>query len=236
MKFPFPLPPREGAALKCPHCRVAFSDYWNEVPLGEDGPSKQKAVLRTTTCPSCRRLVLILRQDEYVEGTHEGRKILHTIVVDRMVWPKAPARDPLPPEVPSPYAADYREACLVVTDSPKASAALSRRCLQQLLREVARVKPGDLDKEIQQILDAKTLPTHLAEAIDAVRTLGNFAAHPIKSQHTGEIVDVEPGEAEWLLDTLEGLFDFYFVQPAILQLKRDALNKKLTEAGKPPLK
>jgi hypothetical protein len=29
-----------------------------------------------------------------------------------------------------------------------------------------------------------------------VRTIGNFAAHPIKSTSTGTIVDVEPGEAE----------------------------------------
>ena len=63
-----------------------------------------------------------------------------------------------------------------------------------------------------------------------------FAAHPIKSAHTGEVIEVEPGEAEWLLETLEGFFDFYFVQPAKLEKKRDALNKKLEEAGKPQLK
>ena len=33
-----------------------------------------------------------------------------------------------------------------------------------------------------------------------------------------------------------GFFDFYFVQPAKLEKKRDALNKKLEEAGKPQLK
>ena len=224
--------------MKCPHCRVAFSDYWDELRLGCDGPSQQKAVLRKTACPSCRRLILVLRREEYFErpGPEGVGTIRRTVEVDRMVWPKAPTRDPLPPEVPPLYAADHREACLVVTDSPRASAALSRRCLQRLLREVAQVRPGDLVNEIQQVLDARTLPTQLAEAIDAVRIVGNFGAHPIKSQNTGEIVAVEPGEAEWLLDTLEGLFDFYFVQPATLQRKRDALNKKLTEAGKPPLK
>jgi hypothetical protein len=77
---------------------------------------------------------------------------------------------------------------------------------------------------------------YLAEAVDAVRVIGNFAAHPIKSKSTGEIVDVEAGEAEWLLDTLEGMFDFYFVQPLLLQKKKDARNKKLAEVGKPPLK
>ena len=50
------------------------------------------------------------------------------------------------------------------------------------------------------------------------------------------MVDVKLGEAEWNLDVLEGLFDFYFVQPAILKKKREALNKKVADAGKPPMK
>jgi hypothetical protein len=69
-----------------------------------------------------------------------------------------------------------------------------------------------------------------------VRLIGNFAAHPIKSKSSGEIVDVEPGEAEWNLDVLESMFDFYFVQPQVLAQKKTALNKKLSDAGKPLMK
>ena len=47
---------------------------------------------------------------------------------------------------------------------------------------------------------------------------------------------MEPGETDWLLDVLEGLFDFYFVLPARTKSRRAALDKKLAEAGKPPLK
>jgi hypothetical protein len=36
------------------------------------------------------------------------------------------------------------------------------------------------------------------ESIDAVRNIGNFAAHPQKSTATGEILEVEFGESEWL--------------------------------------
>jgi hypothetical protein len=139
-------------------------------------------------------------------------------------------------DVPEQFAVDYKEACLVLADSPKASAALGRRCLQNILREAAEVKPSDLSKEIDEVIASKGLPSHLRDAIDAVRNIGNFAAHPIKSTNTGEIVEVEPGEAEWLLDTVEGLMDFYFVQPAETRRKRDALNKKLVDANKPPLK
>jgi hypothetical protein len=138
------------------------------------------------------------------------------------------------PEIPDPFRADFLEACAVLKDSPKASAAISRRCLQMILRDVAKVKHADLSREIDEALP--TLPSMLAESVDAIRNLGNFAAHPIKSSNTGEIIPVEPGEAEWLLDVLEGLFDFYFVQPAILKKKRDELNKKLADAKKPPMK
>ncbi|MCH7575862.1 MAG: DUF4145 domain-containing protein [Candidatus Marinimicrobia bacterium] len=146
------------------------------------------------------------------------------------------SREPIGPEIPEDISADYYEACMVLDDSPKASAALSRRCLQHLLREHANVSPGNLADEIQQVIDSNQLPSHLAESIDAIRNLGNFAAHPIKSSNTGEILPVEPGESEWNLDVLESLFDFYFVQPAILKSKRAALNAKLVEANKPEMK
>ena len=159
-------------------------------------------------------------------------------VVNRtmMVWPKGASRTPVPVEVPSEIVEDYKELRLVLSDSPKASGALSRRCLQNLLRRAAGIKAGDLSSEIQQVLDSGRLPTPIAENIDAVRNIGNFAAHPNKSKSTGEVLPVEPGEAEWNLDVLESLFDFYFVQPARAKAKRDALNKKLVDAGKPPLK
>jgi hypothetical protein len=153
-----------------------------------------------------------------------------------MLYPKGVSRAPISKYVPDMFAEDYKEACLVLADSPKASAALSRRCLQLILRDVAKVKPQDLSKEIQEVLSSKVLPTHLADAIDAVRNIGNFAAHPLKSTSSGEVLPVEPGEAEWSLDVLEGLFDFYFVQPATLKAKKAALDQKLAAAGKPPTK
>ena len=76
----------------------------------------------------------------------------------------------------------------------------------------------------------------MANAIDAIRNFGNLPANPLKFQVTGEIVDVEPGEAQWCLEVLEMLFDFYFVQPAEFQRRKNALNQKLTNLGKPPMK
>ena len=141
----------------------------------------------------------------------------------------------MPSEVLADLAADYSEACLVLPDSEKASAALCRRCLQNLLRQKAGIRLGDLAGEIQAVLDSRQLPAHLAEELDAVRNIGNFAAHPLKATNPAEIVAVEPHEAEWSLNILESLFDFYFDHPARAKAKRDALNAKLQNMGRPPM-
>ncbi len=152
-----------------------------------------------------------------------------------LVWPRATSRSPLPQSVPQVFAEDYLEACNVLTESPKASAALSRRCLQSILRDVAGVRSGNLLNEIQSAIDSNTLPSDISQSLDFIRSIGNFAAHPTKSESTGEIVPVEPGEAEWCLDVLEMLFDFYFVRPEIIQHKREAINRKLVDAGRRPI-
>lgn len=113
---------------------------------------------------------------------------------------------------------------------------LGRRTLQAILKDQANATGKNLYQEIQSVLDSKQLPSHVSEVLHAVREVGNFAAHPIKSTSTGEVVDVEPGEADWNLDVLESLFDFYFVQPALTAKRKADFNKKLTDSNKQPLK
>lgn len=210
--------------MKCPHCLENFHEKWDEGNFGSDETSFWSS--RYCICPSCRRIVIQLMEQK--NGTSR--------VILRWAYPKGISRSPIPEEVDDPVVvSDYQEACLVLADSSKASAALSRRCLQRILREKAKVQPADLSDEIQEVIDTNKLPTDLADNLDYIRNVGNFAAHPIKSKNSGEVVDVEPGEAEWNLDVLEELIDFYFVRPARAKKKREALNSKLKDAGKPEL-
>lgn len=222
--------------MKCPHCRVEFYNRDESTVLGEDADGHWKVV--HTKCPACSRFIIRLVNGDAIQVQTPRGFAIPDVTETKvfLVRPKTSSRPPCPTEVPKEIATYYEQACLVLSDSPEASAALSRKCLQHILREVAHVKPSDLAKEIQEVLDRNTLPSYIASGIDAVRNIGNFAAHPLKSQRTGEIISVEQGEAEWNLDILETLFDFYYVQPAILQQKREALNQKLKEAGKPPMK
>ena len=222
----------------CPHCRIAFHDSPVVKRFSED--SEGQWAIRSRVCPTCQKTIVQLELYLQSGGSSSGgvsvKNYYETPSKSLLLWPKGSTRPPCPVEVPGLFAEDYKEACIVLPDSPKASAALSRRCLQNILREIAKVKPADLANEIQQVIDSKALPSHLSESIDAIRINGNFATHPLKSTRSGEILEVVPGEAEWNLDVLEGLFDFYFVQPALTKKKRAALDAKLGEAGKPPMK
>ena len=228
--------------MKCSHCLVEFHANREIVNLGKDIEGTWGIEKYDCPNPNCRKLNFFLINGEieyhrggyyYISTDEIGSDIIYS---RKLVRPKGTNRTPVPIEVPKEFSDDYTEACIVINDSPKASSALSRRCLQHLLREKANIKKGDLANEIQQVIDNGNLPSHISECIDDIRNIGNYAAHPMKSQTTGEIVDVEPGEAEWNLDVLEMLFDFYFVQPEKIKLKRDALNLKLKDIGKPNLK
>jgi hypothetical protein len=152
-----------------------------------------------------------------------------------LVRPKTILREPPPPKVPGDIANDYLGAAAVLADSPKASAALSRRCLQHFFHKVVGVKKADLAREIDEVMASGVLPSNIADELDKIRIVGNFAAHLNKATATGIILDVEPGEAEWNLEVLQDLFDFYYVRLERSKQLKDDINKKLTAAGKQPI-
>lgn len=225
--------------MKCPHCRTAFNldnARPDEVALGEDKDFIWRA--GSVKCPDCERLIIHLfygPPQTVQSGGGYSRRIDPDRLELRQVQPLGVVR-PLSPDVPSTYADPFQRAVRVMSLAHDASAALSRRLLQDLIRQEAGITKRNLNDEIEALLESNVLPSDLAGDVDAVRTVGNFAAHPIKSQSTGQVVDVEPGEAEWLIEVLEELFDFYFVRPKERQRRRDKLNVKLTDAGTPELK
>jgi hypothetical protein len=218
----------------CPHCNIGVSMDFEEGFTGVEEESVDSGYeIAIDQCPECDKLIVILRRGRVSSGGL-GRT-MEVIKSETLIYP-AYDTYAVAPEVPQKYQTDFLEASQVLRISPKASAALSRRLLQRILREEFQIHAKDLFQEIDQFIARKDTPGYLAEAVDAIRNVGNFAAHPLKSSNTGEIVDVEPGEADWLLEVLDSLFDYTFVQPMRLEKRRQALNAKLQSLGKPPMK
>lgn len=199
-----------NTTARCPHCLTTVRFEYAKMEAGSnyigdvgsvylDAPSQQdksteKLILTASACPECGKLVLTIANRQ-----HDGMGL--TIAQGLFIaWPRQKAR-PVPEEVPDHIAADYNEAALVLSLSPKASAALSRRCLQAVLREAGDAHQYNLSDQIDAVMP--TLPSYIGESIDAIRKIGNFAAHPMKDKASGQIVEVEPGEAEWTLDVLD---------------------------------
>jgi hypothetical protein len=219
--------------LKCPHCDTAINLQVETTTTWEAKDYEESHMGYNVSCghcPQCQEFIVLLNRGSSFTGI-----AIEELKDETVLYPKFPARK-IEPEVPDRYRKDFSEACSVLQVSPKASAALSRRILQDVLIEKFEIKHRSLDKQIDEFISGKDIPSYLVQAIDAIRHIGNFAAHPLKDTNTGEIVEVESGEAEWLLEVLESLFDFAFVQPIRLGKKKSALNQKLQSMGKPPMK
>ncbi len=226
--------------MKCPHCQVAIHKSLTATGIANEPLVRMTNAPHTIIappriwqaahqrCPECYGSIIFLIE------TVVGQENVHGSNKEIPVYPRPRARH-VPADVIDPYRQEFIESSLVLADSEKASAALSRRCLQTLLRDKAGVKPSDLSNEIDEFIGSGKVPSDVEQSLHAVRNIGNFAAHPIKSKSTGTILEVEPGEAEWNLDVLERLFDYFFVGPAITARRKAELNKKLVDAGKPPL-
>ena len=163
----------------------------------------------SSRCPSCNKPVV---SAEIMDYDSTEFKLVYPYMQSRFV----------PEEVPKDIKNDFLEATAVLPISEKASAALSRRCLQNILIDRG-AKKDTLNNQIEWALPS--LPSYLRDNLHTVRNIGNFAAHPIKSENTGIIAEVEPQEAEWNF-VLEQLFDFYYVQPEKARKMREKIEIK----------
>ena len=134
--------------MKCPHCLDNFHDEEAHKYIGQDVDGTWS--ISSRNCASCNRLILFLVLSNRWHGNAQQPIEIRT---QRLIRPPGTSRPPCPSQVHGHIAEDYSEACIVLPDSAKASAALSRRCLQNLLREKAGVKHGNLAEEIQEVIN-----------------------------------------------------------------------------------
>lgn len=109
--------------------------------------------------------------------------------------------------IPEAIRSDYEEAYSIVDLSPKASATLSRRCLQGMIRDFWKIQESNLSKSINQ-LEGK-IPAQQWRVLDGVRRIGNIGAHMEKD--ISLIIDIEPDEATRLLKLIEHLLEQWYI-------------------------
>ena len=196
----------------CPHCERAVTISDERFSTGrhtlwiQNAEGRRSFVTTFIVCPNqeCRRFTLtaaLFDSDQLPGGERLKAKLQEWNLI-----PLSKAKT-FPIYIPQAIRDDYREACLIRDLSPKASATLSRRGLQGILRDFWEIKPGRLVDEIEQFKDKVDRLTW--DAIQAVRKIGNVGAH--MESDINLIVDVDPDEAELLIGLVETLLREWYI-------------------------
>lgn len=199
------------AGFQCPYCSMIMpisdgtlqkhkTSFESENGLvWVSGSSRKNSVscleISFYKCPNCNQYT--------IKATGIGDKIDD---VNIPIRPISSAKQ-FPDYIPEGIRQDYEEACAIVSISPKASATLSRRCLQGMIRDYWKIEKKSLYEEISALKNH--IPADLWSSIDALRQLGNIGAHMEKD--TNVIVDIDPNEADSLIKLIELLMKEWYI-------------------------
>jgi len=199
----------------CPYCgqpttvtEPNYDSEWRPIDIAATRLSYRSRTgvgYEAISCPNpdCKRLSLKIRLTKSDDTRpYQERSEISTW----SLLPESSAK-PQPEYIPMQIRQDYTEACRILNLSPKASATLSRRCLQGAIRDFHKISKPTLAQEIEE-LEGKVSQAEW-DAIDAVRSVGNIGAHMEKDVNV--IVDVDPDEADLLIQLIEDLFKDWYV-------------------------
>ncbi|WP_445766511.1 DUF4145 domain-containing protein [Rheinheimera sp.] len=197
----------------CPYCdkgaTITSSNFSGKLHVIDKCSKDEQIAIHTAviTCPNsdCKEYAIDAKLFlwRYIDGDWrlEGEPLM-----EWALKPNSHAKQ-FPEYVPKAILSDYEEACLIRDLSPKASATLSRRCLQGMIRDFFDVKEKTLYLEISAIREKVESLTW--DAIDAVRSIGNIGAHMEKDINL--IIDVDANEAGLLIGLIESLIQDWYV-------------------------
>lgn len=194
-------------SFTCPYCNSVFPlingtftewypSFSSEFCENYSFDNPTEICLSFYLCPSCKKLSI--KADSF--GSETG-----SFSTDLL--PNSFATQ-FPDYVPESIRNDYSEACAIVNLSPKASATLSRRCLQSLIRDFWGIKKNTLYQEITE------LQNHVSaeqwRVLNALRNLGNIGAHP--EADVNLIIDINPDDALKIIKVIELLIKQWYIE------------------------
>jgi len=162
---------------------------------------------RFIVCPNekCRKFTLTAALVKMEQ--QQGRMTTLDIEKSWGLVPPTKAKS-FPTFIPKNILDDYNEACLISDLSPRASATLARRCLQNILFDVWKVKPATLADGFKAICDKVDALTW--DAICAVSKSGKLGAH-LQETNVNQILDGDQKETDLLINLIELLIKDWYV-------------------------
>lgn len=218
--------------MKCPNCGENTPDSW-ESPTDWRAPDLSVSWMR---CANNECQQIVIRMTETLRVRNTGYLELPYRRDTWMVYPRSGSRSVhLDKSIVDPYRTDFLEANSVLDISPRLSAVMSRRILADLLLDFAKLSKFNLSDRIDDFKNDTSRPYELRQNLHYLRELGDFVAHTQKDDQA-RIVNVDAVEAEWTLDVIERLFDYFIVTPTRDKEMRSSIDEKLKETGRKAIK
>jgi hypothetical protein len=229
--------------LECPYCQkeTVSGDAWQPLYIHGDHLGRKldyeefeeafgwRFELRWTRCLSenCGGLL--------VRATHINRekgKDGFPVKVEGESWICVPHRGrprAVDPHIPPEYVKDYQEAWAILNDSPKMAATLAGRIVSDLLTQEG-CDQFSLGQQIDAFVSTMKPPVRVVRYFDAIKELRDIGTHTKRDHESDVIVEATREQAEWTLKSVEQLFAYFFVEPAIdkeVIQSVDQMSKKL---------
>ncbi len=193
--------------------------FFNYVDQNCDGGTYELTISR---CPHCNKEKITIKRYN-VDNPNKNYSYDEDLIEN--VRPKFTGIR-FPEYVPLAIRQDYEEANTILKLSPKASATLSRRCMQGMIRNHFGVTDErTLKGEIDAIKESPLMSKEVLDALNALRDIGNIGAH--MENDINLIIDVDEGEAERLIKFIEYLINTWYIQ----EHDHAQLLKDITEIG-----
>jgi hypothetical protein len=183
--------------------------------------------------PRCQQATILYRQ-ERLTFYHGNSQNDHEVIQEQVIFPTTNNRADLSEEVPKSLRELYLEASSIEHISPNGSAFLTRRILEQTLRQHFKKPRAKLSDSIEEFIAKETASADLHRMMHDIREFGNIAGHPAQDQD-GDWTSVDINEATYTLDVVAEVLDHIFVKPAHrLEMRQRWESKKRGE--KPSVK
>lgn len=154
-------------AFQCPNCYGTCAHYWDYALKSE------VTLVSQNMLQSLSRWIIHAK----CQGCSGSSYWLKSEDEEFVLFPRSVVDLPKPnSDMPSSIKQIYNEAALVLENSPRASAALSRLAIDLLTKEL-EPSGKDLNKRIG-ILVENGLSTRIQKGLDSIRVIGNNAVHP----------------------------------------------------------
>jgi hypothetical protein len=240
--------------MKCPYCGDNTPDAWKVLIVScptlaasasavvdpdvlankvLTDPDQHQIQLDWMYCAAegCKQLVIRVQESlwrERIPGTNQW-------VTD--IWnarPRHGAVRPIEGPLPPHYRRDFVEAVAIVELSPRMSAVLARKIVFDLLEEYAKITEYTLKASLDKFIADTSYPSRIRTHLQHLREIGDFGAHT-KKDDLGQIIEVTRDDAEWTLDLVERLFEYFIFDPDRDQQLASRWDKNLEEAGRKPI-